>query len=147
MKAGSFPEKYTFSHSFASDKTGVSREMCSSGSVLAKYFCPVNHKPVSPISSAASKISPNSDLYVQVYIIFAPSNINKILWKIQGANGVKTGYTGKAGKCLVSSIDYKGKDIIIVVLNCPDRWNVTEKIFNYIQETVAFQEKNFKELA
>lgn len=75
------------------------------------------------------------------------SNINKILWKIQGANGVKTGYTGKAGKCLVSSIDYKGKDIIIVVLNCPDRWNVTEKIFNYIQETVAFQEKNFKELA
>ena len=38
-------------------------------------------------------------------------------------------------------------DIIIVVLNCPDRWNVTEKIFNYIQETVAFQEKNFKELA
>lgn len=75
------------------------------------------------------------------------SNINKILWKIQGANGVKTGYTGQAGKCLVSSIDYKGKDIIIVVLNCPDRWNVTEKIFNYIQETVAFQEKNFKELA
>ena len=75
------------------------------------------------------------------------SNINKILWRIQGANGVKTGYTGQAGKCLVSSIDYKGKDIIIVVLNCPDRWNVTEKIFNYIQETVAFQEKNFKELA
>ena len=75
------------------------------------------------------------------------SNINKILWRIKGANGVKTGYTGQAGKCLVSSIDYKGKDIIIVVLNCPDRWNVTEKIFNYIQETVAFQEKNFKELA
>lgn len=75
------------------------------------------------------------------------SNINKILWKISGANGVKTGYTGQAGKCLVSSINYKGKDIIIVVLNCPDRWNVTEKIFNYIQETVAFQGKNLKELA
>lgn len=74
-------------------------------------------------------------------------NINKILWKIPGANGVKTGYTGQAGKCLVSSINYKGKDIIIVVLNCPDRWNVTEKIFNYIQETVAFQGKNLKELA
>ena len=75
------------------------------------------------------------------------SNINKILWRIPGANGVKTGYTGQAGKCLVSSINYKGKDIIIVVLNCPDRWNVTEKIFNYIQETVAFQGKNFKKLA
>ena len=75
------------------------------------------------------------------------SNINKILWRIPGANGVKTGYTGQAGKCLVSSINYKGKDIIIVVLNCPDRWNVTEKIFNYIQETVAFQGKNFKKFA
>ena len=75
------------------------------------------------------------------------SNINKILWKIPGANGVKTGYTGQAGKCLVSSINYKGRDIIIVVLNCPDRWNVTEKIFNYIQETVAFQGKNFKKFA
>jgi D-alanyl-D-alanine carboxypeptidase len=75
------------------------------------------------------------------------NNINKILWKIPGANGVKTGYTGQAGKCLVSSIDYNGRDVIIVVLNCPDRWNVTEKIFKYIQETVAFQEDIIDELA
>ena len=26
------------------------------------------------------------------------NNINKILWKIPNANGVKTGYTGQAGK-------------------------------------------------
>ena len=75
------------------------------------------------------------------------NNINKILWKIPGANGVKTGYTGQAGKCLVSSIDYNGRDVIIVVLNCPDRWNVTEKIFKYIQETVAFQGDIVDELA
>ena len=58
------------------------------------------------------------------------NNINKILWKIPGANGVKTGYTGQAGKCLVSSVNCDGKDLIIVVLDCPDRWNVTEKIYN-----------------
>ena len=75
------------------------------------------------------------------------NNINKILWKIPGANGVKTGYTGQAGKCLVSSVNYNGKDIIIVVLNCPDRWNQTEKIFKHVQETVAFQGKNMKVLA
>lgn len=75
------------------------------------------------------------------------NNINKILWKIPGANGVKTGYTGQAGKCLVSSINYNGRDVIIVVLNCSDRWNVTEKIFKYIQETVAFQENIVDELA
>ena len=43
------------------------------------------------------------------------NNINKILWKIPGANGVKTGYTGQAGKCLVSSVNNNNKDIIIVV--------------------------------
>lgn len=75
------------------------------------------------------------------------NNINKILWKIPGANGVKTGYTGQAGKCLVSSVNYKGKDIIIVVLNCSDRWNQTEKIFKHVQETAAFQGKNMKVLA
>ena len=74
------------------------------------------------------------------------SNINKILWKIQGANGVKTGYTGQAGKCLVSSINYNDCDIIIVVLNCPDRWNVTEKIFNNVKEIVAFKEGDNKKI-
>ena len=74
------------------------------------------------------------------------NNINKILWKIPGANGVKTGYTGQAGKCLVSSVNNNGKDIIIVVLNCPDRWNVTDKIYQHVQETVAFENHNVKEL-
>ena len=62
------------------------------------------------------------------------NNINKILWKIPGANGVKTGYTGQAGKCLVSSVNINDKNIIIVVLNCPDRWKVTEKIYNHVKE-------------
>ena len=73
-------------------------------------------------------------------------NINKILWRIPGANGVKTGSTGQAGKCLVSSINNNGKDIIIVVLNCPDRWNVTDKIYNHVLEKVAFGNKTVKEL-
>lgn len=74
------------------------------------------------------------------------NNINKILWRIPGANGVKTGYTGQAGKCLVSSINSNGKDIIIVVLNCPDRWNVTDEIYKHVLEKVAFGNWTFKEL-
>ncbi|EES50553.1 D-alanyl-D-alanine carboxypeptidase [Clostridium botulinum] len=74
------------------------------------------------------------------------NNINKILWLIPEANGVKTGYTGGAGKCLVSSVNHQGKDIIIVVLNCPDRWAQTQKIYNHILETVAFENHNIKEL-
>ncbi|MCF0148714.1 MAG: D-alanyl-D-alanine carboxypeptidase [Clostridium sp.] len=73
-------------------------------------------------------------------------NINKILYKIPGANGVKTGYTGGAGKCLVSSINHNGKNIIIVVLNCVDRWNVTEKIYNYVVKSNEFINKNNKKI-
>ncbi len=71
-------------------------------------------------------------------------NINKIIYKIPEANGVKTGYTGGAGKCLVSSINHNGKNIIIVVLNCVDRWNVTEKIYNYVVKSNEFINKNNK---
>lgn len=65
------------------------------------------------------------------------NNINKILWLIPEANGGKTGTTGQAGKCLVTSVDYNGRNIIIVVLNCPDRWKVTENIYNYIKKNYA----------
>lgn len=73
-------------------------------------------------------------------------NINKILYRIPGANGVKTGYTGGAGKCLVSSVNHNGRNIIIVVLNCVDRWNVTEKIFNYVISTNTFAEISNKDI-
>lgn len=73
-------------------------------------------------------------------------NINKILWKIPNANGVKTGYTGGAGKCLVSSVNYEGRNIIIVVLNCSDRWNVTEKIFNYVSTNYNFKKESNSEI-
>lgn len=62
------------------------------------------------------------------------NNINKILWRIPNANGGKTGYTGQAGKCLVTSVDHNGRNIIIVVLNCTPRWEVTERNYKYVQE-------------
>ena len=75
-------------------------------------------------------------------------NINKILYRIPEANGVKTGYTGQAGKCLVSSVRHEGRNIIIVVLNCIERWNETERIFNYVKNSHDFKENknlNFNE--
>ena len=75
------------------------------------------------------------------------NNINKILYKIPEANGVKTGYTGQAGKCLVSSVKHEGRNIIIVVLNCSDRWNVTEKIYKYVADNYCFKNDNIKDIA
>lgn len=73
-------------------------------------------------------------------------NINKILHLIPNANGVKTGYTGQAGKYLVSSVNHNGRDIIIVVLNCTDRWNQTAKIYNYVATVYDFRETAIKNI-
>ena len=66
-------------------------------------------------------------------------NINKILLLIPNANGVKTGTTGLAGKCLVTSVKVKGHDIISVVLNCNSRWDETEKIYKYVEEKYEYK--------
>lgn len=66
-------------------------------------------------------------------------NINKILYQIPEANGVKTGYTGGAGKCLVSSIKYDNSDIIIVTLNCNNRWEETKRIYDFVKENYTYK--------
>ena len=47
-------------------------------------------------------------------------NKNKILSTFNGGDGVKTGFTKKAGRCLVSSATRNGMQVICVVLNCYD---------------------------
>lgn len=44
-------------------------------------------------------------------------NKNKILSTFEGGDGVKTGYTKRAGRCLVSSATRNGMQVISVVLN------------------------------
>lgn len=46
-------------------------------------------------------------------------NKNKILSMVDGGCGIKTGFTKKAGRCLVSCVNRNGMDVICVVLNCP----------------------------
>lgn len=49
------------------------------------------------------------------------TNTNEMLGVYPGVNGVKTGYTGQAGRCLVTSATRNGMRIITVVLNCASR--------------------------
>lgn len=67
------------------------------------------------------------------------NNINKILYSLPAADGVKTGYTGGAGKCLVTSVKIQGEDIVIVVLNSTPRWKETTDIYNYILNSFEFK--------
>ena len=50
-------------------------------------------------------------------------NHNKLLWQVEGADGVKTGFTKAAGRILVSSAKRDGRRLICVTMNAPDDWN------------------------
>lgn len=45
-------------------------------------------------------------------------NTNELLGTLNGVNGVKTGFTNNAGRCLVTSCTRNGNQIITVVLGC-----------------------------
>ena len=49
-------------------------------------------------------------------------NHNKLLWQLEGADGVKTGYTKAAGRILVSSCTRQGRRLIAVTMNDRDDW-------------------------
>lgn len=53
----------------------------------------------------------------------ALKNHNKLLWLYEGCNGIKTGFTKKSGRCLVSSAARDNTELIAVTLNAPDDWN------------------------
>lgn len=50
------------------------------------------------------------------------TNHNKLLWMYEGCVGMKTGYTEKAGRTLVSAAERDGMTLIAVTLNDPDDW-------------------------
>lgn len=58
-------------------------------------------------------------------------NKNKLLFNYDGANGVKTGFTKKAGRCLVGGAKKDGVQLISVVLNVPDMFEQTKYLLDY----------------
>ena len=49
-------------------------------------------------------------------------NHNKLLWQVEGADGVKTGFTKAAGRILVSSALRQGRRIVCVTINDGNDW-------------------------
>jgi D-alanyl-D-alanine carboxypeptidase (penicillin-binding protein 5/6) len=58
-------------------------------------------------------------------------NLNKLLTRYAGAEGVKTGYTRRAGLCLVASATRDGKRVISVVLNDPKLYDESAALLDY----------------
>lgn len=49
-------------------------------------------------------------------------NHNKLLWQVEGADGVKTGYTKAAGRILVSSAMRQGRRLVAVTIDDGNDW-------------------------
>lgn len=59
------------------------------------------------------------------------SNHNKLLSLYPGCIGVKTGFTKKTGRCLVSAACRDHMTVICVTLNAPNDWNDHKKLLDY----------------
>lgn len=57
-------------------------------------------------------------------------NKNKLLSSYDGANGIKTGYTVKAGRCLVSSALRDEMQVVCVVLNSPQMFERSKELLD-----------------
>ncbi|HPU63523.1 MAG TPA: D-alanyl-D-alanine carboxypeptidase family protein [Mobilitalea sp.] len=84
---------------------------------------------------------------------FSVTNKNKFLYMMDGAIGVKTGFTGKAGYCFVGAIKRPDRTLVSVVLGCgwpPNKnlkWTETKRIMTYglenFEKKQIFEDKKF----
>ena len=58
-------------------------------------------------------------------------NTNRLLWSFEGATGVKTGTTSRAGHCLVAAANREGMSVLAVVLGSSDRWADAARLLEY----------------
>lgn len=58
-------------------------------------------------------------------------NHNRLLSVLDGAEGIKTGFTKKAGRCLVSSCKRNGVRLIAVTLKAGDDWNDHKSLYDF----------------
>lgn len=56
---------------------------------------------------------------------------NQLLWTYNGANGIKTGYTARAGRCVVAAAKRNGIQLISVVLDGLYMWNDSIILLDY----------------
>ena len=58
------------------------------------------------------------------------SNHNRLLGQVEGMEGIKTGFTKKSGRCLVTSCTRDGLRLIAVTLNAPDDWQDHKTLYS-----------------
>jgi D-alanyl-D-alanine carboxypeptidase (penicillin-binding protein 5/6) len=55
-------------------------------------------------------------------------NTNRLLGRIPGVEGIKTGFTSQAGRCLVAKASQDGKEVLLVLLHANRRWDTASSL-------------------
>ena len=66
-------------------------------------------------------------------------NHNKLLRLYDGCIGIKTGFTKRAGRCLVSCVEKNGARLVCVTLNAPSDWDDHINLNNFGFENTVSQ--------
>ncbi len=69
--------------------------------------------------------------FIEPNISFTFANHNRLLYSCDGVFGIKTGFTKKSGRCLVSACQRGETTLVAVTLNAGDDWNDHIKLYNY----------------
>jgi D-alanyl-D-alanine carboxypeptidase (penicillin-binding protein 5/6) len=78
------------------------------------------------VRTRVEHVSWSAPTYAKIYV-----NNNRLLGSYPGANGVKTGYTHKAGPCLVASATRHGVWLVAVVLDSPDMYTDAKRLLDF----------------
>jgi D-alanyl-D-alanine carboxypeptidase (penicillin-binding protein 5/6) len=64
----------------------------------------------------------------RVYLLH---NTNRLLGRVPGVEGVKTGFTSKAGRCLIAKVSQDGRELLLVLLGAKRRWTTASDLIKY----------------
>ena len=95
---------------------------------LAKIACAVLKEPrLRTIVSSRKATIPHPDTDTDRLLV----NHNKLLRLYDGCIGVKTGYTQRSGRCLVSAAERDGVTLVAVTLNASNDWEDHSQMLDY----------------
>ncbi len=94
---------------------------------LCKISCYAIKNPIFKEISSTKRVKVSNDGYAYDRLLI---NKNKLLFSYEGCTGIKTGYTKKAGRCLVTSAERDGLDVVSVVINSPQMWERSRELLD-----------------
>lgn len=88
----------------------------------------MNNQLFAEIVSTKNCVIEKTNMYETRYL----RNKNKLLHTLEYCNGVKTGFTDNAGRCIVATTEKEGMKLVCVLFNCPDMFEEGARLLNYV---------------